>query len=321
MMTKPMERLLTPEQKQALLQKSDAQGWLCLLRSWGLIAAAFLLAGLWPNPVSLLLAVILLGGGQVGLAILMHDASHAAMFSTPVLNRQVGRWLCASPVFTSLDGYRKYHMQHHRKAGTVEDPDEYLTARYPVSRASMRRKLLRDICGITGFRQYTAAFLMYADYYVYQLNGQMQRSENHAEPLSCHLQSLFRNGHAILVSNLVLLGVLWLCGAAWLYLVWLVALFTSFQLYLRLRQIGDHAMVPDRLDTDPLRHARSIDAAWWERLLISPHNEHFHLEHHLLPGAPSYNLPRLRQILLDAGRMPADAHARTYVDVLRLAIL
>lgn len=315
-----LDGLLTPEQKRDLLKKSDLAGWFCLLQSWGLIAVAFLLAGLWPNPVSLLLAVILLGGGQVGLAILMHDASHSALFATPGLNAWVGRWLCASPVFTSLEGYRKYHMQHHRQAGTAHDPDEYLTVRYPVSRASMRRKLLRDVCGLTGLRQYYAAFLMYADYYVYQLNGQMQRSEHHSKPFAYHLGSLIRNSYPILLINLILAAILAAAGAAWLYLVWVVALFSSFQLFLRLRQIGDHGMVPDRLDPNPLRHARSIDAAWWERLLISPHHEHFHLEHHLLPAAPSYNLPRLRRYLLDAGMLPEDVHTRTYLDVLRLAV-
>lgn len=315
-----LEPLLTPDQKRDLLHKSDLQGWLCLLRSWGLVLLAFLVAGLWPNPVTILACLVLLGGGQVGLAILMHDAAHGAMFATRGLNRWVGHWLCASPVFASLEGYRKYHMQHHRLAGTAEDPDEYLTARYPVEPASMRRKLLRDLFGVTAVQQYYGLILMYADYYVYQINGQMQRSANYARPFRHHLIAFFSNAYPILLSNLTLCVLLWAAGVAWLYLIWAAALFTSFQLFLRLRQIGDHGMVPDRLDPNPLRHARSIDASWWERLLISPHHEHYHLEHHLLPAAPSYNLPRLHQILVDSGRLQADVRSKTYLEVLRLAV-
>ncbi len=319
-MADPLLDLLTPEERARLMQKSDLAGWLGLARSWGLVFAAFLLAGLWPNPLTVLLAIILLGGGQVGLAILMHDAAHRSMFASRRLNDWIGRHLCADPVFTSLEGYRKYHMEHHLKAGTPDDPDEYLTVRYPVSRASLRRKLLRDVTGITALRQYYAAILMYADYYRYQLNGRMDRSENHEAPLGYHLKMLVRNMRGIAVANVTLFLVLWLAGAPWLFLLWVAALFTSFQLFLRIRQIGDHGMVPDRLDPDPVRHTRTTDAAWWERLLISPHNEHLHLEHHLAPAAPSQNLPILRRALERHDAIPAGARARTYMEVLRLAV-
>ena len=66
------------------------------------------------------------------------------------MNDFVGEYLCALPTFNSLSGYRAYHMAHHRLAGTSEDPDLHMTAQYPVSKASLQRKLLRDISGLSG---------------------------------------------------------------------------------------------------------------------------------------------------------------------------
>jgi fatty acid desaturase len=39
-------------------------------------------------------------------------------------------------------------------------------------------------------------------------------------------------------------------------------------------------------------------------------NENYHLEHHLFPEVPSYNLPRLRALLND--RLPHSVEARSY---------
>ena len=57
------------------------------------------------------------------------------------VNDFVGEYLCALPTFNSLAGYRAYHMAHHRLAGTVDDPDLHMTKQYPVSKASLQRKL------------------------------------------------------------------------------------------------------------------------------------------------------------------------------------
>ncbi len=311
---------LTPGQKSQILARSDALGFWHLLQSWLLVAAGLSLAAIFPNPLTFLLAVVLVAGGQIGLAVLMHDAAHRSLFRTAWLNEILGRYLCADPVLTSLEGYRKYHLRHHRLAGTPDDPDESLTVNYPVSRASMWRKVLRDLSGVTGIKMYAFILLSYAEYLNYQLNTVVEKHPNHALPWHHHVLVAVRNLHGTLLFTAVFLAVLWLGGAMWLYWIWLVAHLTFFQLFLRIRQIGDHAVVPDYLDPDPARHTRTTDATWWERLLISPHNEHYHLEHHLVASAPCYRLPMLRRILEERGAIPAESHARNYLEVLRLAV-
>src|SRR5690606_8346147 len=61
---------------QELLRVSSARGWLSIALNWGLIAAAFALVALWPNPLTVIVALFVIGARQLGCAILMHEASH-----------------------------------------------------------------------------------------------------------------------------------------------------------------------------------------------------------------------------------------------------
>ena len=120
--------------------------------NWAIIAGAFASAVLWPNPATILASVVILGGRQLGLAILLHDCAHYVFFRTKRTNNLIGERLCADPTRASVYAYRDYHMKHHRHAGTPKDPDRVFVHRYPVERASLKRKILRDLTGRTGTR-------------------------------------------------------------------------------------------------------------------------------------------------------------------------
>ena len=76
---------------------------------------------------------MVIGTRQLGLAILMHDAAHGLLFDNRRLNEWVATWLCAAPVFTSLQLYRPYHLTHHRHTQQAEDPDLGLSAPFPIT--------------------------------------------------------------------------------------------------------------------------------------------------------------------------------------------
>ena len=59
----------------------------------------------------------------------------------------------------------------------------------------------------------------------------------------------------VAITNGVILAILALCGAPELYLLWVVAWFTSYRLVTRLRSIAEHAMSEDM--SDPLRNTRT----------------------------------------------------------------
>jgi fatty acid desaturase len=104
--------------------------------AWAVIVAAGALFVLWPNPLTYLLAVMLIGARQLGLAILMHEAAHGGLHPNLKVNDWVGEWLCAAPTGASLAKYRPYHLTHHKYAQQAEDPDLVLSAPFPTTRAS-----------------------------------------------------------------------------------------------------------------------------------------------------------------------------------------
>ena len=92
--------------------------------------------------------------------------------------------------------------------------------------------------------------------------------------------------------NAVMFAACAAAGVWWAYpLLWLVPLFTWQMVITRIRNIAEHAVVPD--SSDPLRNTRTTRANILERLFIAPYYVNYHLEHHLLFYIPCYNLPRV----------------------------
>ena len=296
--------LLGPAEIRRFGARSDMVGAALVLHAWLVIAAAMALFALWPNPLTLAVAIMIVGGRQLGLAILMHDAAHGLLFRRKAVNDRIAQWLCAYPVITDLHLYRPYHLKHHRLTQQPDDPDLPLSAPFPITRASLRRKVLRDLTGRTGYQRRKA-----------QLREALGASGTPWRERAARLRR--RLGGAALV-NLVLFSALALAGYWWLYpLLWLLPLLTWYQLVSRIRNIAEHAVVPD--NDDPWRNTRTTLAGPLTRLVLAPYRVNYHLEHHLFPFAPCWRLPRLHRHLLAAGHGSRMELRRSYREVLALA--
>lgn len=270
---------LTKDDITRFTAKSDFHAWRLVLGNWLFIAIVFALVAAYPNPLTILLAMVFLAGRQLGLSVLMHEAGHRTLFRTPRLNDVVGQWLCAAPVFSNLPAYAKGHLEHHRKAGTHDDPDLPNYAAYPVSSESFRRKVFRDLTGQTGFKLLSAIARGASGI----ISTQKRES---AWPF---IQEL--------IAQLALFTVLYAFGIGWAYLVWLGAFLTFFMLIIRVRQIAEHAAVPDLYDRDPRKNTRTVDAPWWQKLVFAPNGVNYHMEHHFMASVPCYRLRALREHL------------------------
>jgi fatty acid desaturase len=300
---RPWLRSLRREELEELLELHDASSWRSLLVDWALIAASLALVARWPNPITVVLALFVIGGRQLGLAVLMHEAAHRTLFRNRRLNDWVGNWLCAYPVWGDLRPYRAYHLQHHAKTGTAEDPDLGLAAPFPVTRTSLRRKVLRDLAGRTGLKRANATLRRDLGLSL----GKVRRRDG------AGLASL----RGVVLTNVVLFGLCALAGHPALYLLWPAAWLTTYSLVMRIRSIAEHGMVPDL--ADDLLNTRTTLARWWERLLIAPNRVNYHLEHHLLMTVPHYHLPRLHRLLQERGVLDGACITTGYPAVLRLA--
>jgi fatty acid desaturase len=285
------------EELRDLIRVRSWRGWLSIALDWAIIAAAFALVALRPNPLTLVLALFLIGGRQLGLAVLMHEAAHGTLLRNRRWNDLAATWLCAYPVWSDLYIYRPYHLKHHATTWTAEDPDLGLASPFPVTRQSFRRKVWRDLNGRTGVKR-LRTILRYH-----------------------RIGANFDAGRAVmggvLLTNGILLLLLTLAGHPALYLLWVGAWLTTYSLAMRIRSIAEHGVIPE--PSDDLRNTRTTLARWWERLFIAPNRVNYHLEHHLMVAVPHYNLPRLHRLLRERGVLEGACVAPGYLSVLRLA--
>ena len=307
--------LFTREEIRQFTALSDLQGATSVLADWGLIGFALAAAAWWPHPVTVVLAVILIGGRQLGLAILSHEAAHRTLFRTRWLNDAVGKWLCGAPIWLDVRRYRIQHLQHHIHTGQPDDPDLGLVEPYPTTRAGLARKLLRDVAGLTGLKRLAGLLAMDLGFVSYTMS-------TGAEPLppiswSERLRIGLPRLMPVLLTNLALLVLLASLGYPWLYLLWIVAYLTSYSVVMRIRAIAEHAAMPRT--ADQLRNTRTTHASWLTRLVLAPHHVNYHLEHHLLMMAPHWRLPQIHAHLHKVGALDAHNTAPSYVAVLKHA--
>jgi fatty acid desaturase len=296
--------LITPAQLAALRQPSESKGIALIAHAWAVIFAAITLVAVFPNPLTYVLAVMLIGSRQLGLAILMHEGAHRCLSRNESRNMALSQWLCAYAIFADTLAYRRYHLAHHAHTQQENDPDLVLSAPFPITRASYRRKFWRDITGQTGYEQRKAQLL----------NALGEPSW----PMARRLRHCRQKLGAQMAVNAALLAALSLAGVWWAYpLLWLVPLLTWMMVITRVRNIAEHAVVPD--SQDPLRNTRTTEVNVIERIFIAPYFVNYHLEHHLLFYVPCYNLPKLHAILMHGPHAPRMEVQRGYLSVLKLA--
>jgi fatty acid desaturase len=297
-MTSNIKDLLSTAEFALVTRRSNWQGATIIAFDWLMIGATFMLMATFPNPLVLLLGVIILGTRQLGLGVVVHETGHRSLFSSNAMNDFAGKWLSGYWVFSDKDSYMRVHLKHHQAAGTADDPDMANYAAYPITRTSLRRKFTRDLTGQVGWRRLKS---------IYRAVKRLPKSSPPTQ------QYMLRS----LGVNALMLACLTSLGYAWLYLAWIIAFITSHMLVVRIRQIAEHAAVPDARSTDPRKHTRTLYINRLERLLIAPHQVHYHLEHHLIASVPIYRLATLHQLLLDKGYYEGMVFQRGYLHLLR----
>ena len=291
----------TPDEWAPLAVRSPWKGLALVAHCWLVIGAATLMALVWP--VTIPLAVMIIGARQLGLAILMHDAAHGALHPDKKINDWVAEWLCGGGVAS----YRAYHLQHHKYAQQAEDPDLVLSAPFPITRRSLRRKIVRDLTGQTGFKQKFA-----------RLTSKL-KARRPGEPVAPIVVDEIVRQRRWLIINAVFIAAFSAAGYWWAWFaLWMLPRATWFQLVTRLRNIAEHALVAKN-EPDPLRHARTTHANLVERALIAPYFVNYHCEHHMFMHVPCWNLPRIRRMLDERGMLPKMEGAPGYPSVLKAA--
>jgi fatty acid desaturase len=276
------------------------------------VLAAAIAGGLyfWPNPLALLLSVLVIGTRQHALFVIAHDAAHYLLYENRLANEIVGR-ASAMVQGLSMCTYRVIHRLHHNNLYGPLDPDTALHGGYPRGKAYLVKKLLKDLSGLTAWKTY-AYFLGGAPALNTATNVALRPLDDTSDKLRREAR---HDRNAVIVFHLVALALFALSGYLVQYLVlWVLPLVTVVQAILRLRAIAEHGATTDF--SSPLTAARTNVVPAWLAWLIFPHHVNYHIEHHLYASVPHYNLPvlhremRARMMLENAELVPFSATLR-----------
>ncbi|MDZ4319961.1 MAG: fatty acid desaturase, partial [Phenylobacterium sp.] len=185
--------------------------------------------------------------------------------------------------------YRTYHLGHHKFAQQGEDPDLGLSAPFPITRVSLRRKIVRDLTGQTHFKQRWAP--------LFRRIAERKPGESALAIVWKFVKSRprFFIGGAVTIALTAPFGFWW----AWFVLWWLPSA-TWLPLVTRLRNIAEHACIP-KDEPDPLRHARTTRANLLERMFLAPYYVNYHCEHHMFMYAGCSQLPAIHRAMIKKG--------------------
>jgi len=299
---KPLD-LLSKEQLKEIREKKDWINVVSISLNWLQIIFSMALFFYFPNVLTFLLAVIIIGSRQFALAVLAHDGAHNLLFSNEKINDFASQWFCAFPLFSDNRPYRPYHLAHHRFTESENDPDLSLSAPFPITKASFRRKVIRDLTGQTGFKRYSIALKSIFSSEADNFAGRIKK-------ISDKISGFF-------ISNLVIFSLIAIFSHWSIYfLLWWIPAFTYYSLIVRIRNIAEHSVTPG--DTN-LNNTRTTKASLLTRYLLVPHHVNFHLEHHLFTNCPWYNLPKVHEMLKGEPLRDKMCIEESYFSVLRKA--
>lgn len=267
----------TPLERDRLRRIPTTRNALSVVSTYVQTAALITLA-VRLGPWAWLPIFVLMGRAHAQFASLMHEAAHRLLFPDKRANDFVGRWLIGYPAWTNTDAYRRVHMAHHREEFGPNEPDIALYANYPITSASFRRKIWRDLTGRTGLRLLRE-----------QLSG-----------VRSPVRVVRRTAIKILLVQALLWGVAIAAGHWWVYpLFWLAPYLTVWRVINRLRSIAEHGGLqasPDRRVATHSVHQHPV-----ARFFLVPFHIGWHLAHHVDAGVPFRNLPRYHQLMVESG--------------------
>lgn len=234
------------------------------------------IAGSLPRAVSVMMAAAALNA----FFLLSHEGHHHLLFRRAAVNHAANLLLCI-PLLHSPTAYRVLHELHHRHLGGPGDPDEYRN----YTRSARLRWTLHWVRLSLGTLVYMPLIPVVAF--------------RRAEP---------RDRRAI-VTEYGAMGAVWAAAFAAVPLPLLLWVWLAPGILVgyisAIRALAQHALTDA---ADPLLASRSVATNPLVAFLLL--NENYHLEHHLFPEVPSYNLPRLRALI--RRRLPHAVDAPSY---------
>jgi len=230
-------------------------------------------------------ALLLIGNRQRALGNLLHDASHGSFARNRQRADALADCLLFLPLFTMLSLYRREHFAHHRRLGLPGHDGDLIHCEEDMARSWV---------GLL-WRHMTDPWI-----WAGSVLGHLPRADGRAAARMLVWWGLVLLAIAVFLrpADALLFAALWLGSRA-----------TIFHLITTFREISDHVgLRPGTI----IGFSRNQTAGGLLGVLFHPHNNGYHLAHHLNPAIPFFALPRAHALLMGWPEYAAATHTDRY---------
>lgn len=270
---------LSPELRQKIrflhhpIAKWNLIAILIFLSIWIITGWAIMVLPYWPIQ---LIGYIIIGSILHSLAILAHECVHSNMFRRARLDRIVG-FLLGVPALFCFSAYQVTHLLHHKYTRTDKDPDEF-------TNLSVNRKWIS--LGFYLWPFVGSLIYLFHIFLTSMLRGTASERKRVLMEEACLIliiTSIITISYQLGYFNVVL--------QCWLFPLIFTVLFAN------LRAWSEHTMTSRENEFSKSRVI--ISNRLFSFLLC---NQNYHLEHHLFPAMPWYQLSVLHRLLISEYR-------------------
>lgn len=299
----------TPELERRIRTLNRLDNWhglLAFLEDAFWISAAIsgcYLVSLWLYPI----ALVLIGSRMRALATILHESAHGVLAANRSWNMVLGTVLSAYLIFQTHQSYKRTHVAtHHPQLGNPEsDPDlrYFIEQGVYEEKTDWERWLSLVILPALGSR--TISFVRYL------VVNRLMKHENSAGRLRPRaMKKMRRDKAAFLVFWVVVMSIVtWNNLILAFFAFWVLPYLTSFQIFSWYIELAEHTPLVRDHDMS-LYMSRNRKSRGLEKFLTGMHGETYHLDHHLDPRTPFWNLKKAHRIRMQDSEYAAlDAKA------------
>jgi len=262
----------------------------------GMYAGVTAVGHLLDRPFTWLAVIVAQGFILVGSYSAMHESAHGTMFAGRAVNR-VASLLWGATLLTNASLWRSFHLEHHARTGTAEDPEN----RYKVRVVHPAQYLLVIPGGLQFVGQFWWESLgsLFGRYPTYVRKGADTRA--------------IRTDAGVLVALTAGLVLALVARPMLVLQLWGGAFLVAMCVLLPLTAINEHYGCDT--EGDAFDTTRTVISNRAFRFLVW--NTNYHVEHHLIATVPYHQVHGLHEYIEPRCRFVARSYTAFHLDVIR----